>query len=103
MKFNQKVLQFFVAVLMLVSVSSFAFAQADLPAGWGQPNTHGPLCSNEGFACRFDGDCCQGVCKNFQVCDAGPLYCVPPHFQCNTDQDCCKGECSQATHECSSR
>jgi hypothetical protein len=88
--------------LILSNFASAATTQSRVPSEWSLPNTHGPLCAPEGQLCHFNGDCCQGVCKNFMVCEA-PLYCVPPHFSCNTDFDCCEGSCNILSHECNAR
>lgn len=60
------------------------------PIGGGSP----PLCQPEGFNCRFDMDCCQGVCKDRIVCQA-PLLCYGPTLLCDRDDQCCSHQCSR--------
>lgn len=58
----------------------------------------GPVCQPEGSRCTFNGDCCQGVCKNAS-CRA-PLYCGPSGFSCNDDDECCDSTCNKSTRRC---
>ena len=90
----------FSASLVFAAVASVN-SYAGLPSGLGIPNPPSPppVCAADGSACTFDGDCCQGHCKDFQVCES-QLYCGAAGVACQSNEDCCDNKCDPQSNVC---